>query len=193
MDKRDTTQIVHLVQDLCPTQKWRPNTPEAWEVMFAPFPCTIDEARAAVLKLRETQNFIDPGDIIREVRRARHTSRPPDMVPDADPDDVGAYLRALRAGRFTRKEPGTTEVRTMPEEVRAALPVVEKPEPVPVEEEKPEAARVSAARLVLATMLDSQRFYTQARAELEEKGVKLTNEVVVVRAAELAEDFKDRS
>jgi len=47
-----------------------------------------------------------PKDILDGVRRMRRArlDREPEAIPDADPDDVAAYLAALREGRFRAAE-----------------------------------------------------------------------------------------
>lgn len=53
----------------------------------------------------ETRRLM-PKDIIDGVRRIRRArvERDPEAIPDADPDDVAAYLAALREGRFRAAE-----------------------------------------------------------------------------------------
>jgi hypothetical protein len=60
-----------------------------------------DCAKAIRDHYRDQTAWIMPAHIRTAVRRARaeRITRDPEPVPDADPDDVPAYLAALRAGR----------------------------------------------------------------------------------------------
>jgi len=55
---------------------------------------------------RSETRRIMPKDILDGVRRMRRArlDREPEAIPDADPDDVAAYLAALREGRFRAAE-----------------------------------------------------------------------------------------
>lgn len=70
-----------------------------------------EPAKAAVREYyREESRWITPAEVRRRARatRAEQTRRPaspgPEAVPDADPDDVRAYLQAVAEGRW--REPG---------------------------------------------------------------------------------------
>lgn len=72
----------------------------AWAEALGP----VDKADAlqAVADHYATQTRrVMPADVLAGVKRIRteRVTRDPEPVPDADPDDVPAYLAALRAGR----------------------------------------------------------------------------------------------
>jgi hypothetical protein len=67
-----------------------------------------DCARAVREHYRDQTAWIMPAHVRAAVKRYRNerTSAEPEEVPDADPDDVKAYLAALRAGRRRAAAPG---------------------------------------------------------------------------------------
>lgn len=72
----------------------------AWSDVLADLDAE-DCAKAIRDHYRDQTAWIMPAHIRTAVRRARaeRITREPEPVPDADPDDVPAYLAALRAGR----------------------------------------------------------------------------------------------
>jgi hypothetical protein len=84
--------LVQFVTAVCPQQKISRETTIPWYEIIGDLPFT--ECRAAVITLKHSQAFIDPSDIIREVRRAR--GRPYDITA---PEAIeAANQRALNAG-----------------------------------------------------------------------------------------------
>lgn len=74
----------------------------------------FEPAKAAVREYyREESRWITPAEIRRRAlkTRAEATKRPaapgPESVPDADPDDVREYLRAVAEGRWRQLETGS--------------------------------------------------------------------------------------
>lgn len=103
MNQQETAALIRMVKALCPAQRFDEYTPDAWLLVLDDIPA--DAAVNALKPLARTQRFIAPADIAEHIRRER--AQRPDTagideataVPDADPDDVPAYLAALRAGR----------------------------------------------------------------------------------------------
>jgi hypothetical protein len=80
--------------------------------------------RAVKAHYTEEHRRIMPADVIKRVRAERVSFRTFELdnfnaVPDADPDDVPAYLDALRAGRLVDESPKTQ--RPMPQLVTEIL------------------------------------------------------------------------
>jgi len=71
-----------------------------------------DCARAITQHFTDSTEWLMPAHVRAGVRRIRseRLSREPEPVPDADPDDVGAYLAAQRAQRYRRAD-GTERAR----------------------------------------------------------------------------------
>lgn len=73
----------------------------AWHAVIGHLNAT--EARDAVLAhYADTADRLMPAHVLGRVKkiRALRIAARPDALPDVDPDDVGAYLRALRDGRM---------------------------------------------------------------------------------------------
>jgi hypothetical protein len=93
--------LLGFVRAFCPAQKMDDYTPDAW--LLALRDLSLDDCKAAVVEIAKREPWIAPADVRKEVRRAREDrlSRVPEIaVPDADPDDVAAYQRALREDRY---------------------------------------------------------------------------------------------
>jgi hypothetical protein len=80
--------------------------------------------RAVAAHYTEEHRRIMPADVIKRVRAERVSFRTFELdnfnaVPDADPDDVPAYLDALRSGRLVDESPKTQ--RPMPQLVTEIL------------------------------------------------------------------------
>lgn len=104
MTPEETVVLTRYVKALCPQQKFDEFTPDAWHDVLATWP--MAEARAAAAAVAGRQPFVSPAEIIGEIKRQRGNRAAdfqgpglPAEVPDADPDDVHAYLAALRAQR----------------------------------------------------------------------------------------------
>ncbi|MFE3326847.1 hypothetical protein [Streptomyces sp. NPDC059176] len=105
MTPDETVVLARYVRALCPQQKFDEYTPDAWHDVLGEY--RLDEARAAAARVAKKQPFVSPAEIIDEITqirgdRARDIQGPgqPAAVPDADPDDVHAYLAALRQQRM---------------------------------------------------------------------------------------------
>ncbi|MFB7162293.1 hypothetical protein [Streptomyces sp. NPDC056242] len=104
MTPQDAVMLARYVRALCPQQKFDEFTPDAWHDVIGDH--DLDEARAAAAAVARRQPFVSPAEINDEIR-ARRDERAADFqgpgltaeIPDADPDDVRAYLDALRNQR----------------------------------------------------------------------------------------------
>jgi hypothetical protein len=94
---QETVLLCRTIASLKPAQAFDVDTPMVWQLVLAE--TNYADAAAAVITLARTSKWIDPADIINEVRRIRlarleHSDR---IVPDVDPDDVQEWLTAKRA------------------------------------------------------------------------------------------------
>lgn len=107
MTPSESLMIVRMVRAICPQQKFDEYTPDAWHRLLDDL--TFADCETAVIELGRRQTFISPSEIRTEVRRARNAriADTVEDVPDADPDDVKAYLAALRDGRTRTADGGT--------------------------------------------------------------------------------------
>jgi hypothetical protein len=104
MTPDETVILARYVRALCPQQKFDEYTPDAWHDVLADFALT--DARTAAATVARKQPFVSPAEIVAEIRKQRD-DRAADYqgpglsadIPDADPDDVPAYLSALRGLR----------------------------------------------------------------------------------------------
>ncbi|MFQ6194856.1 hypothetical protein [Streptomyces sp. NPDC000405] len=110
MTPDETVVLTRYVRALCPQQRLDAYTPDAWHDVLGPY--DLGDARQAAATVAGRQPFVSPAEIIAEIRRARagrirHVHGPGQSpeVPDADPDDVRAYLAALRAQRTRAADP----------------------------------------------------------------------------------------
>jgi hypothetical protein len=104
MSPDETVVLARYVRALCPQQKFDEYTPDAWHDVLGGYPLT--DARAAAATVARRQPFVAPSEIITEIRRTRaekaHGFQGPGLpaeIPDADPDEIQAYLAALRQQR----------------------------------------------------------------------------------------------
>ncbi|MEU1088902.1 hypothetical protein ABZ401_19065 [Streptomyces sp. NPDC005892] len=109
MTEEETVVLARYVRALCPQQKFDEYTPDAWHDVLGEWP--LPAARAAAAAVARKQPFVSPAEIIAEIRKQRDAKADsfqgpglPAEVPDADPDDVPAYLAALRAQRTRAAE-----------------------------------------------------------------------------------------
>ncbi|WP_370421975.1 hypothetical protein AB8O64_27695 [Streptomyces sp. QH1-20] len=111
MTPEETVALTRYVRAICPGQRMDEFTPDAWHDVLAPYDLT--DARAAVVALVDGgAAFVAVGEITARVRqmrasRSRHIHGPGQSpeVPDADPDDIPAYLAAVRAQRLRAANP----------------------------------------------------------------------------------------
>ncbi|MGW6741710.1 zinc finger domain-containing protein [Streptomyces sp. NPDC055025] len=104
MTPDETVVLARYVRALCPQQKFDEYTPDAWHDVLGDWP--LSAARAAAAAVAKQQPFVSPAEIIGEIRKQRDAKADsfqgpglPAEIPDADPDDVPAYLAALREQR----------------------------------------------------------------------------------------------
>lgn len=105
MTPEEIVVLARYVRALCPQQKFDEYTPDAWHDVLGEY--RLDEARAAAARVAKGQPFVSPSEIIDAIKRQREdTARDfqgPGLaaaIPDADPDDVTAYLAAIRQQRY---------------------------------------------------------------------------------------------
>ncbi|MHC3427226.1 zinc finger domain-containing protein [Streptomyces sp. DT18] len=104
MTPNETVILARYVRALCPQQKFDEYTPDAWHDVLEDQDLTAARRAAAVVARR--QPWVSPAEIINEIRESRAVAAAdfqgpglPAEIPDADPDDVPAYLAAIRAQR----------------------------------------------------------------------------------------------
>jgi hypothetical protein len=104
MNPKETVALTRYVRAMCPQQKFDEYTADAWHDLLSEY--DLNEARSAAVVVGKRQPFVSPAEIIAVIRQrrgdnARDIQGPglPAAVPDADPDDVQAYLAAVRAQR----------------------------------------------------------------------------------------------
>ncbi|MFS8200508.1 hypothetical protein ACLVWQ_17700 (plasmid) [Streptomyces sp. CWNU-52B] len=133
MTPDETVVLARYVRALCPQQKFDEYTPDAWHDVIGDYP--LAAARAAAAAVARRQPFVSPAEIIDEITAQRsdaavdiHGPGLPAEIPDADPDDVPAYLAAVRQQR-TRAADGQhlkrRPVAALIASVKAALPSVD--------------------------------------------------------------------
>lgn len=104
MNPKEAVALTRYVRAMCPQQKFDEYTADVWHDLLTDY--GLDEARAAAVVVGKRQPFVSPAEIITVIRQhrgnnARDIQGPglPATVPDADPDDVQAYLAAVRDQR----------------------------------------------------------------------------------------------
>lgn len=99
MTPAETAQLVRLVRQACPAQKFEDATPVLWHKMLQDL--RYGDCQDAVIELGKRIVFMAPAEIRAEVKRIRadRVSRAVIDVAeaDADPDDAGLYIAAKRA------------------------------------------------------------------------------------------------
>lgn len=100
MNATETARICDAISQIKPAQRLDTETPAFWAVILSDI--RYEDARQAVLNLGGRQQFIDPSDIIAEVKRLRddRVDRTEMPVPNANPDDPAAYAAEYRALRL---------------------------------------------------------------------------------------------
>jgi hypothetical protein len=152
MNPSETVMLARYVKALCPQQKFDEYTPDAWHDVLGDF--ALADARAAAAAVAKRQPFVSPAEIIGEIKKIRGERAAdfqgpglPAEVPDADPDDVRAYLAALRGQRSRAADGFELKPRKMAEllagvgrEVPPEIAEVKRPGPLGAECPKCQAA-----------------------------------------------------
>lgn len=152
MNPNETVILARYVRALCPQQKFDEYTPDAWHDVLGDYHLT--DARAAAAAVAKRQPFVSPAEIIGEIRRQRGDRADsfqgpglPAEIPDANPDNVPAYLAALRAQRTRAADGIELKPRKMAEllaavgrEIPAEVAQVRRPGPLGAECPKCSAA-----------------------------------------------------
>jgi hypothetical protein len=93
----EVAKFCRYIQAACPAQRFDEFTPDVWSDIF-PGWLTLDDARAAVIVIKQRQRYVDPSDIIAEVKRIRadRLDRTPIEAPPHELTDTpGAYKAEL--------------------------------------------------------------------------------------------------
>lgn len=99
------TEMVRLcdwVAAIKPAQRMNDETPDAWFAVMGGL--DFEQAKRAVIVIAAREPWIEPHEIVAEVKRQRSKALEgvdqTTLVPDADPDNPQAYARALREQRY---------------------------------------------------------------------------------------------
>ncbi|SFY52098.1 zinc finger domain-containing protein [Streptomyces sp. F-1] len=146
MTPDETVVLARYVRALCPQQKFDEYTPDAWHDVLGDLP--LDAARTAAAAVARRQPFVSPAEIRGEYLTQRADTaadfQGPGLsaeIPDADPDDVPAYLAAIRAQRHRaangtqmRRRPVAEllacATRTVPRELPPEVAAIRRPGPL---------------------------------------------------------------
>ncbi|MGK4583464.1 zinc finger domain-containing protein [Kitasatospora sp. HPMI-4] len=97
--------LFRYVRAMFPQQRFDEYTPEAWYDVLGQYGAA--ETRAAIAACAAAKPFVSPAEIVAAIRQHRadvdrdlHGAGQYAEIPDADPDDVPAYLAALRTQRI---------------------------------------------------------------------------------------------
>lgn len=98
----ECVQLIAYIRQRSPQTFLVDGTPDAWYPDLAPF--DIDDGKEAVdaLTRRPGNLQVSLGDLLTAIKsiRQRRLTDTFELAPDADPDDVPAYIAALRESRF---------------------------------------------------------------------------------------------
>ena len=101
MSPEEAVALCRFTAACCPAQKFDEFTPDAWGLILADI--RFEDAKVAVVEIKRSSTWVDPSDIIAEVRkvRAKRIAEHGEIVPpaDLDPDNVIEYVKWLRAAR----------------------------------------------------------------------------------------------
>lgn len=145
MTPDEVVVLARYVRALCPQQKFDEYTPDAWHDVLGDY--ALADARGSAAAVAKRQPFVSPAEIIDEIKRQRGERASdfqgpglPAEIPDADPDDVRAYLSALRGQRTRAADGLELKPRKMAEllagvgrEIPAEIAKVKRPGPLGIE------------------------------------------------------------
>jgi hypothetical protein len=145
MNPKEAVLLTRYVRALCPQQKFDEYTADAWFDVLKSYP--LQDCQNAAAAVAGRQPFVSPAEIIAEIRKTRDDRADsfqgpglPAEVPDADPDDVRAYLAALREQRTRAADGHELKPRKVAEllagvgrEVPPEIASVKRPGPLGVE------------------------------------------------------------
>ena len=101
MSPEEAIVLCRFTAACCPSQRIDEYTPNAWALILADI--RFEDAKTAVVEIKKRSTWVDPSDIIAEVRkvRAKRIAEHGEIVPpaDLDPDNVPEYVKWLRAAR----------------------------------------------------------------------------------------------
>ncbi|MFJ2259508.1 hypothetical protein ACIOKD_14400 [Streptomyces sp. NPDC087844] len=133
MNPKEAVLLTRYVKALCPQQQFDEYTADAWHDVMGSY--SLVAARAAAAAVARRQPWVSPAEMIDEITAQRSDAAAdiqgpglPAEIPDADPDDVPAYLAAVKEQR-TRAADGQLLTRRPVAElivsVKAALPTAD--------------------------------------------------------------------
>lgn len=99
MTNEDMIKLCRYIKAACPAQQFDEHTPMVWADM-TPGWLTIDDARQAVIAVKQRQPFVDISDVIAEAKKSRPLGTPIGILLDRD-----AYRREIEGqdARLLRK------------------------------------------------------------------------------------------
>jgi len=93
MNHEEAVILCRFTKSVCPQQAFDAYTPDAWALVLADI--RMADAKEAVVAIKRRQPWVDPSEIIAEVKRIRRKRideyGPIVPPPDLDPDDTQAY------------------------------------------------------------------------------------------------------
>lgn len=99
MTPEEAVKICAFTSACCPAQKFDEFTPDAWGLILEDV--RFEDAKHAVVEIKKRSTWVDPSDIIREVKkvRAKRIDEHGPITPPADLDaiDEAAWMRAAIA------------------------------------------------------------------------------------------------
>jgi hypothetical protein len=93
MNHEEAVILCRFTKSVCPQQAFDAYTPDAWALVLADI--RMVDAKEAVVAIKRRQPWVDPSEIIAEVKRIRRKRideyGPIVPPPDLDPDNTTAY------------------------------------------------------------------------------------------------------
>lgn len=100
MTAAEALALTRWMRAACPQQKFDEYTADAWFDLMSDL--DFADAKTAATAIARRQPFVSPAEIRAEIKRTTtvRLQNVDEQIPDADPDDVPAYLEALRQRRL---------------------------------------------------------------------------------------------
>ena len=99
MTPREAVALCRFTAACCPAQKFDEYTPDAWGLILEGI--RFEDAKLAIVEIKKRSTWVDPSDIIREVKkvRAKRIDEHGPITPpaDLDPIDEQAWMAAAIA------------------------------------------------------------------------------------------------
>lgn len=169
MDINETTRICKAIASIKPAQYLDDETPAFWSLILADI--RYEDARQAVVTLGGKTKFIDPSDIITEVKRIRNERlKHSDLIIADSPEERRAIIKAIADGEIEGPKPAS--LMQVHPAIAAALPTVFARPPRPIDvaatggaTPKPEPKPERALTAEQAAEIDATRQRTLAALE----------------------------